>query len=210
MRLAKASALINTTWQRLIRVAWVPSIHTIVVKNLHFLIQTQLWSILWTLLYWWNLYPHSWWGGDRFYTLSSFIIGKEAGVTAARAAGFPANDKWQRKRSKALRFKGNQLVFDVTSLFVLFKPCGFFRSDHKPSMCGGNNANQGDLHALVMLTFGMLRSMKEIMKKSRVGGQHKWKRHKKTRARGVLPCCDGEHKDTRRDSDRSHWVTCTI
>lgn len=57
MRLAKASALINTTWQRLIRVAWVPSIHTIVVKNLHFLIQTQLWSILWTLLYCWNLYP---------------------------------------------------------------------------------------------------------------------------------------------------------
>lgn len=105
MRLAKASALINTTWQRLIRVAWVPSIHTIVVKNLHFLIQTQLWSILWTLLYCWNLYPHSWWGGDRFYTLSSFIIGKEAGVTAARAAGFPAttNDRGNGQKRSDLR-----------------------------------------------------------------------------------------------------------
>lgn len=32
MRLAKASALINTTWQRLIRVAWVPSNQPIVSK----------------------------------------------------------------------------------------------------------------------------------------------------------------------------------
>lgn len=44
MRLAKAPALINTTWQRLIRVAWVPSNQSIVTKPLLSIAVPSQWS----------------------------------------------------------------------------------------------------------------------------------------------------------------------
>lgn len=109
MRLAKASALINTTWQRLIRVAWVPSNQSIVTKPpLSITIPSQWSSVLpepdcspsiWhecfifgakssklNLISQNNINRISYWA---LSTLSPLIIGEQARVTAARAAGFP-------------------------------------------------------------------------------------------------------------------------
>lgn len=109
MRLAKASALINTTWQRLIRVAWVPSNQSIVTKPpLSITIPSQWSSVLpepdcspsiWhecfifgakssklNLISQNNINRISYWALN---TLSPLVIGEQARVTAARAAGFP-------------------------------------------------------------------------------------------------------------------------
>lgn len=105
MRLAKAPALINTTWQRLIRVAWVPSNQSIVKKSPHCIPVPSQWSLalpdpdcspsIWRecFIFGLKILKIEWLIVQSSNTLSALIVGEQAGVTAACAAGFPGGKK---------------------------------------------------------------------------------------------------------------------
>lgn len=166
MRLAKASALINTTWQRLIRVAWVPSNQPIVSKPPSLAPAfPQSWSdwllviflqtiknasslsskcpksnclLVWTTLkdYVVVLYSSLY----LFNTLSPLIIGEQARVTAACTAAFPGK---KEKQESHLNDRHWPVSLIPKKFVVVLKPDGLFRSDNviaseKWTMCFKN------------------------------------------------------------------------
>lgn len=203
MRLAKASALINTTWQRLIRVAWVPSNQPIVSKPPSLAPAVpQSWAQYCMNLTSRHLSPECFTFELRirwvtrlnhiqrlsccwFATSFQYLVCPHRWWTGRGHCCMYCCFLW-KERKKTFEWSPMTYSFDNketwggdSAVIRHLRPDGLFGSDdrvasEKWTMCFKM------LHGPVLSIFNMYHSIMTIMKKSGAGGRHKWKWHKKT------------------------------